>query len=703
MLKSMLTSIVRLVKSKVHAESTRTTTEPLSSDLEPPIQFADLDIEAVAPQLPYQIPLDASEAPDSLANRMATESSLVQFAARQMDLSHIDIRKIGLTHWEVGRLRSSNILTVDNLANISANNIANLPGIGTARARQIQARLASFLRAELDSSSQPKRSTLRHKSGEEEDLEAALVKSTKAICEIFGRDDVLTTASLPPQYSKILADVFPGQFKSFDALEYAAQRLMTESKNINAVPASPSLKKAVSWLERALKHTCLDNEVNDILRILDDRERQVLIGRHGVGRPLTLEALGRQLKISRERVRQIQIKAQEKLEPQLKRATLMYSTAALAVLNAHQNERTMAAWQRRLLSLGYLKNPVSLDLLFTVVRATSIDWLHLPDATQPASQKAIPRRVLAARRQVLSDALKHCGSSGAVRTMSLTNEVLSNEEVEQVLRLNEFEELQPGWWTRDVGETVLERVALKVIVFCGSVSPSAMRDALGRHLTRSRMPSPPSEILGRLLERRDDFSIANGMIVLLKSPTSPPATTGPESIFIDLIASTGVVVSFKEVHHALTAAGFSGGSVNSLLRYSPIVAKVAPAMYSTRNANIDSDAIADASSRDTRLPANTTMNLRSDGVIELETTASAWLDYNGIIPVGLASSLTGEWSLIDKEVVMGKVIITDKFIRGLSPVAKNLDVTSGDRIRLFFNTWTREANMIKVETAHHNA
>jgi RNA polymerase primary sigma factor len=55
--------------------------------------------------------------------------------------------------------------------------------------------------------------------------------------------------------------------------------------------------------------------VQEVLGQLNDRERQILIGRYGLGgaKELTLERLGRELGITKERVRQIESRAQEKL------------------------------------------------------------------------------------------------------------------------------------------------------------------------------------------------------------------------------------------------------------------------------------------------------------------------------------------------------------------------------------------------------
>ena len=52
----------------------------------------------------------------------------------------------------------------------------------------------------------------------------------------------------------------------------------------------------------------------DSIKILNDREKEILYSRRLSDEPLTLEDLSKKYKISRERVRQIETKAFEKLQ-----------------------------------------------------------------------------------------------------------------------------------------------------------------------------------------------------------------------------------------------------------------------------------------------------------------------------------------------------------------------------------------------------
>jgi RNA polymerase primary sigma factor len=59
----------------------------------------------------------------------------------------------------------------------------------------------------------------------------------------------------------------------------------------------------------------LKDKIKDVLETLTDRERSVLEQRFGLvdGYPRTLEEVGRQFKVTRERIRQIEAKALRKM------------------------------------------------------------------------------------------------------------------------------------------------------------------------------------------------------------------------------------------------------------------------------------------------------------------------------------------------------------------------------------------------------
>lgn len=54
--------------------------------------------------------------------------------------------------------------------------------------------------------------------------------------------------------------------------------------------------------------------LQDSIKILNEREKEILYARRLTDEPLTLEVLSKKYKISRERIRQIETKAFEKLQ-----------------------------------------------------------------------------------------------------------------------------------------------------------------------------------------------------------------------------------------------------------------------------------------------------------------------------------------------------------------------------------------------------
>ena len=691
----MLGGIFKAIKKAFRREEGPLPTKPTLPSLtttlsEPPMVDA---YQKENLHVPY---LDSQLVDIALINQLKTHNT---------NLSKISINAIGFTPAVLGSLRSRKILTVEQLINCKKMDLLSLRSIGIGRLAQIQEDLNSFVKSLLNATKdKPARQlsfglTEPSQPSVQEDLKQQLYELTKRICNIFELWIPLTLVFLPSQVWRDLVETLGEEPKSFSELMHLVQELKLNDDNVidaDSTGRHLALKKVTQWLKRAVEYGCLDEEIHHILDSLDERERLILSGRYKIDHPLTLEALGGQLGITRERVRQIQQKVQKKLIARIKRATLLYSTTALNILRSQKDSVTLTTWTKQLVATGLLKDQRSLELLIAVAKATNSSELALPEGFTQSLETNVSQHILAAMKPVLEKAHKICRNCGAVRALSLTDEKTSEEDVEQILQLNRFEEMHPGWWTRDTGESVPERVGVKIIMYCGPVPPSTMRYALRRHLSRIQLPSPPSELLAKLLEQKGNFTFTDGLIQLTKSPTVKPSLTGPEEVFLNMVLSNGPIVSFEAIHHKLLEVGFSTGSVTSLLRYSPIVQKITVALYSLLGSKYDEMDIQEAQSQLTRIPANSTLRVRSDGVIEFETNAGTWLEYGGVLSSGPAASLKGDWRLINNGTESGQLVVDGYFMRGLSQVSKSLGVMPGDRIRIEFNTWTREAKMIKV-------
>jgi RNA polymerase sigma-32 factor len=111
------------------------------------------------------------------------------------------------------------------------------------------------------------------------------------------------------------------------------RRLPSPDHSLNAPLRADSEGEWMDWLvdteegqetklgdreELGLRRDLLQNA----MKTLNDRERHILTERRLKDEPVTLEDLSRQYNISRERVRQIEVRAFEKLQKSIKSAAL---------------------------------------------------------------------------------------------------------------------------------------------------------------------------------------------------------------------------------------------------------------------------------------------------------------------------------------------------------------------------------------------
>ena len=103
------------------------------------------------------------------------------------------------------------------------------------------------------------------------------------------------------------------------------RRLMGQEKSLNDPIKSGETDEWQDWLvDQSLDQELLISQkqeyndkkdlLNSAMKILNDREKEIIIARRLTEEPLTLEELSKKYKISRERIRQIETKAFEKLQ-----------------------------------------------------------------------------------------------------------------------------------------------------------------------------------------------------------------------------------------------------------------------------------------------------------------------------------------------------------------------------------------------------
>jgi len=71
--------------------------------------------------------------------------------------------------------------------------------------------------------------------------------------------------------------------------------------------------------------------LSEALSVLNDRERRIFEARRLADNPVTLEELAEEFKVSRERVRQIEVRAFEKVQKAVKNRVAAMETPATAL------------------------------------------------------------------------------------------------------------------------------------------------------------------------------------------------------------------------------------------------------------------------------------------------------------------------------------------------------------------------------------
>lgn len=645
------------------------------------------------------VPTDISQTTPPIVDEFLLERLKHQHIA----LSKIDIAMLDFSARARNVLRRADIHTLAQLSNCTQNKLLNLPQLGKTTYGEIETKLHAFLIGLLSNTNIEHAKQLTLESGLHlqllnRNLEEQLSELARKIREIFDNKVPISFIQLMPRLWDDLAYAIGKEPESFTDLERLVKEIhidyycLSDSEDMLRFRA---LKRITERLERALRYTSVDDELAFIIGTLQKRERLILLGRYKIDHSLTLDSIGKQIGVTRERVRQIQQKIKGKLNNRIKNHVFLYSIAALHIMSDVKDDAGVKGWISKVRESGLLRDPSSIETLIAIVRAAQSVELVLPWEFAQSLERPFPQSLPSAGL-ILTTAHKMCRSCGIVRLHSLTNESISEKDVELTLFKNGFHEVALGWWTILSEESVPERVAAKVISYCGPILPTQMRDAVNRHLSRSQMPSPPSEILAKLLERKGNFTLINGFIQLTGSLEVKPELTGPEKIFLSLALSSGPILTYEEIYHNILDGRFSIGSVTSLLMYSPIVHKIGVSMYSILGAEYGETDLQKAQSRLTRISSNPALKVRSDGVIEFEINVGMWLEYGGVLASGPAAALKGTWELTNSCADSEQLVVNGNFISGLSRVSKGLGVVSGDRIRIDFNTWTRKATINKV-------
>lgn len=619
------------------------------------------------------------------SGKRLTEPVLINQARdRGTNLKAISVVRLGMSGRASKGLSTANVHTLEQLIDYDECGLLSTCGLETSVLEEIRWKLHTFLWTVCD----------RYPLAEK------LVDLATRLCYAFQDYIPLDEIPLPNHAQRQLQKAIGDRPRTLAQLkqlieERHAQIIGRERKE-GIQAQSGAMNQAVNLLHKLLVHGNIDYEVNELVRHLDDREYYILTARFGVHKLLTLGAVGKHLLVTRERVRQIESRMRSKLARKIARSSLLYSVAGIVLLRHLGEDATVDSWIQQLIDIGFLKDEASADLLVAVSRIAKGAPFALPKEFDRMLEPHISPHILLAKEPVLSRARKFCRNSGAVRVVSLTSERVSEADVEQILSSDGFTEVYPGWWMKKGSKSVAEGVATKVLTYCGAVSPSNLRQALTRHLSRFQFSAPPSNVLVKILELTGNFALIDGFLRLIEVPARKLSLRRPESAFVHLVQNKGPVISCESLYTNIVEEGLSEASLVAILRYSPIVQKVAFGLYTLLGTQYDMGDIDQAKSQLTRVSANTSIKPRSDGVVEFEINIGTWMIYGGVLSSGPVASLEGNWTLVIDDTSKTELVVGGGFIRGLSDAVVSLDLMPMDRIKIEFNTWTREARITKV-------
>lgn len=645
---------------------------------------------------------------------------LSQIKPLYLQLHKTDIQVLGLPKPALNSLRRSKVRKVGELAFLKEVDILRIKNIGKVNAETIKQCLNSYIDSVMNMP-EPNAVDIKVHESQEINSECKTVSGTDTSRTSYASDDYERLFSLIGQLitkfnDPSLLDFIKLPYEGIGRLTAASNekietlgdlRRITLQRRFDALEEPNEkhrhyIENGIKWLEWAIAFSCVDNEIEELMSCLDERELLILNRRYAGSNPSTLSKIGDNLGLTRERVRQLEKRAKKKLINKIDHVPCFYSQAASLMLTHLDERRPIESWKEKLMQNGFLKDESAISLLITMSKACEWPDPLLSEECVNYLNTGVSQQALIQRKPILQKARKICRNSGAVRSKSLIADRITEADIKKILISDNFLEIYPGWWIKEIGKYVPERVAKKVIYHCGVVSPMVMKHALGRHLLRAELRPPPSEVLINVLEQTGSISLTDGMLTLNDIDTDPPDLTGPEAVFIDLVRSEGPVLSFERIHTGLLEAGYSLGSVTALLRYSEVVHKVQVGLYSALGSKYSASDIDKAKFGINRIPPDHTIRHRTDGIVELEMNVNTWLLYAGSVVAGPGSSMRGRWTLRCRD-TKGEISVGKGFIYGLGKAIRILRLSLGDRIRINFNTFTQEATIIKVVNNEESA
>jgi DNA-directed RNA polymerase subunit alpha len=479
----------------------------------------------------------------------------------------------------------------------------------------------------------------------------------------------------------------------------AASRVRAALRNTHE---SARQKQNQESFGRALNATkSLEEELLLILAIeAPDRDVQLVTKLWGWfgKRPRTLESVGQEYGLTRERVRQIadrvakQIRRRKLVTPFLFKAAQLIRKSCPATAPA-----LVAKLQGANISVvgihpfGIAKACELLDipigLQVSGFAGTTVFMIEDMEDSLKAFQREARRRTQA---------------NGCVNFGALCEELRISETGAQGIHAllsasAEFEWLNAGqtwFYSRKPVRNRLFNLASKVLATCPRLRPNELRRAVAR--SRRLEVKPPVEVLERLVQATGLATIEDGFLVANPDVVRPPEPGSIEEIFVQVLRDNGPALTGREFEELCIAAGINPISFYIYRAGSPLVSQLAPGVFSLVDATPPPGLVEELSTKARSFRRLVEHGWDKQGRLWCALSLSRAVITTGAValPSFVANLVQGEWKiLLPDGTEVGGADCKNTFLKGLRKPLFYLGAEPGDLVLFEFELRTRGMKM----------
>ena len=465
----------------------------------------------------------------------------------------------------------------------------------------------------------------------------------------------------------------------------------------------------------------ITQELERLIVNFPQRELHILCRRFGCNRQ-TLEEIANDVGVTRERVRQIEQQATRKIGRSMI-ANRLYRVQS-AVLIADDTTMSFNNWTSRLLHSGLLgdwsreqfHDVGRIDLLIALLRILEArePSIEIPEALKnminlhregmssaPARTVNLLNRYRGPVERLVKRQLRY---SGAVSIEWLVNQDIVHfwaDDLRDVLNHNGFVSLDDNWYTsfiyspdRIEKNSVLHKSLQKMFQVCGPLSIQDVYFGVEHTLIKTDFPKPPLAILGKILEAHG-YSSEDGLWYW-EGTTNEELNNG-EKIIVQVLNENGGVAHHSQLATSLLNSSLSFPSLHATLARSPLFDNFERTLYKLRGSQPKQPAIERARSQGERIPVSLEHRFDLDGNIIVLASLGTLALGNGTITSDRLPAIMGSWRLGSNDSDPREVEVTENEIKGLRHSLELLRCEVGDRIKLTFDTDSRDVSVALVE------